>query len=312
MARSEEAPVEYVPMADGTKMPVLGFGTMRVKNLPELIPQVIEAGYRLIDTAANYDNEREVGGGIRRAISEGLVRREALFVTSKMQILTDGAKNTERVVESSLENLGLDYLDLYLIHQPYGDLYGEWRELERLQAQGKIRGIGVSNFEPFRLMDLMLHNEVSPAVNQIEVNPWYQEEPARAFDEQNGIVTEAWSPLAENKDNLFDNEALKGIAAAHGKTVQQVILRWVTQRGIVAIPRTSSARHAAENIDIFDFSLTDEEMGAIKALDTGRTTALDHLDPEVVRLLSTVVANPIEVGDKRPSHDEWAAQRGLK
>lgn len=304
--------MEYVHLNNGMEMPILGFGTMRVKNLPELIPEVIRTGYRLIDTAANYDNEREVGEGIRRAVSEGIVKREELFITSKMQILSDGAKNTPIAVENSLKNLGLDYIDLYLIHQPYGDLYGEWRALEKLQKEGKIRAIGVSNFEPFRLMDLMLHNEVKPAVNQIEVNPWCQMTAEHQFNTENDIITEAWSPLAENKNDLFENDNLKKLAGKYGKNVQQVILRWVTQRGIVAIPRTSSVEHAVANFDIFDFSLTDAEMEQIGSLDTGKTTALDHLDPEVVKLLSTVVANPIEVGNKRPSHDEWAAQRGLK
>lgn len=304
--------MEYVHLNNGMDMPILGFGTMRVKNLPELIPEVIRAGYRLIDTAANYDNEQDVGEGIRRAISEGIVKREDLFITSKMQILSDGTMNTPIAVENSLKNLGLDYIDLYLIHQPYGDLYGEWRALERLQKQGKIRAIGVSNFEPFRLMDLMLHNEVKPAVNQIEVNPWCQMITEHKFNKENGIITEAWSPFAENKNGLFDNEVLGQLSAKYSRTVQQVILRWITQRGIAAIPRTSSAEHAAANLDIFNFSLTDAEMEKIASLNTGKTTALDHLDPEVVKLLSTVVANPVEVGDKRPSHDEWAEQRGLK
>lgn len=304
--------MEYVHLNNGMNMPILGFGTMRVKNLPELIPEVIRAGYRLIDTAANYDNEQDVGEGIRRAVSEGIVKRGELFVTSKMQILSDGAANTPVAVENSLKNLGLDYIDLYLIHQPYGDLYGEWRALEKLQKQGKIRAIGVSNFEPFRLMDLILHNELKPAVDQIEVNPWCQMTAEHKFNAQNGIISEAWSPLAENKNDLFDNSILKQLAEKYGKTVQQVILRWITQRGIVAIPRTSSAKHAAANLDIFDFSLTHDEMEQIGSLDTGKTTALDHLDPEVVKLLSTVVANPIEVGNRRPSHDEWATQRGLK
>lgn len=304
--------MEYVHLNNAMDMPTLGFGTMRVKNLPELIPEVIKIGYRLIDTAANYDNERDVGEGIHRAISAGIVKREDLFITSKMQILSDGAKNTPLAVENSLNNLGLNYIDLYLIHQPYGDLYGEWRALEKLVKQGKIRAIGVSNFEPFRLMDLMLHNEIKPAVNQIEVNPWCQMTAEHQFNKENGIITEAWSPLAENKNDLFENNILKKLSEKYRKTVPQIILRWIVQRDIVAIPRTSSAAHAAVNFDIFDFSLTDTEMAEIHNLDTGKTTALDHLDPAVVKLLSTVVANPVEVGDKRPSHDEWAKQRGLK
>lgn len=304
--------MEYLSLNNGIKIPCLGFGTMRVQGLAELLPQVIDSGYRLIDTAANYDNEQEVGEGIHRAIKSGIVKREDLFITSKMQILSDGAKNTTAAFENSLRNLGLDYIDLYLIHQPYGDIYGEWRTLEKLHQQGKIKSIGVSNFEPFRLMDLMLHNQIVPAVNQIEVNPWNQMIPEHESDQEHGIITEAWSPLAENKHDLFNNAQLMGLANKYQKSVQQVILRWVIQRGIVAIPRTSNYEHAKSNFNVFDFSLTETEMDMIRELNTGQTTALDHCDPKVVELLSKVVANPIEVGNRRPSHDEWSKQRGLK
>lgn len=296
--------MDTVALNNGVEMPILGLGTMRVKNLGEVVPAAIEAGYRLIDTAANYDNEQEVGA----AIKASGVEREKLFITSKMQILSHG-EHTRQAVENSLRNLGVDYLDLYLIHQPYGDIYGEWRELEKLYKEGKIRAIGVSNFEPFRLMDLMLHNEIVPAVNQIEVHPWCQMQQEHDFNEANGIRTEAWAPFAENKNELFSQPVLLALAEKYGKSVQQIILRWVTQRGVVAIPRTSSAAHAKANLDIFDIRLTDDEMAAIQAMDTGKTLFLDHLDPEIVKTLSTVVANPIEVGDKRPSHDEWDKQR---
>lgn len=297
--------METVTLNNGMEMPILGLGTMRVKNLQEVIPGAIDAGYRLIDTAANYDNEQEVGAAIRKSG----ISREQLFVTSKMQILLDGAKHTAQAVENSLRNLQMDYIDLYLLHQPYGDLYGEWRELERLYKEGKIRAIGVSNFEPFRLMDLILHNEIVPAVNQVEVHPYCQMQTEHQFHQEQGIITEAWAPFAENKNNLFDQPMLKELAGTYHKSVQQVILLWVTQRGIVAIPRTTSAEHAKANLDIFDFRLTDREMEQMKSMDTGKTLFLDHLDPEIVKTLSTVVANPIEVGDARPSHDEWDRQR---
>ncbi len=206
--------VQTVKLDNGLEMPILGLGTMRVKNLDEIIPGAVEAGYRLIDTAANYDNEIEVG----KAIKTCSVPREELFITSKLQIQSDGYDGTIRALEDSLRNLQMDYLDLYLIHQPYGDIYGEWRALEKLQKDGKIRAIGVSNFELFRLEDLMLHNDVKPAVNQIEISPWFQQEKERQFHEENGIVTEAWAPLAENKDHLFDHPLLLGFAKKYHKT----------------------------------------------------------------------------------------------
>ncbi|MDO4649717.1 MAG: aldo/keto reductase [Eubacteriales bacterium] len=297
--------VQTVKLNNGMDMPILGLGTMRVKNLDEVIPEAVDAGYRLIDTAANYDNEIEVGNAIRKCS----VGREELFITSKLQIQTDGYNGTIRALEDSLRNLQLDYVDLYLIHQPYGDIYGEWRALEKLQKDGKIRAIGVSNFEPFRLMDLMLHNDVKPVVNQIEVHPWFQQEKEHNFHQVNGIQTEAWAPFAENKDNLFSHPLLQGFAQKYHKSVQQIILRWVTQRGIVAIPRTSSVEHVKDNLDIFDFTLTPAEMCAVQALETGKTVFLDHLDPEIVKMLSTAVASPYDTKFKRPSHDDWSKQR---
>lgn len=297
--------METVRLNNHIEMPLLGLGTMQVKNLGEIIPAAVDAGYRLIDTAANYDNEQEVGAAVRKS---GIARSQ-LFLTSKMQILRNGAAHTAQSVEQSLKNLGTDYLDLYLIHQPYGDIYGEWRELEKLYRAGKIRAIGVSNFEPFRLMDLILHNEIPPAVNQIEVHPWCQMQAEHGFHQENGILTEAWAPFAENKNNLFSQPALTELAVKYKKSVQQIILRWATQRGIAAIPRTTDISHAKANMDIFDIRLTEEEMTAIQAMDTGKTVFLDHQDPKIVKTLSTVVASPIEAGNKRPSHDEWEKQR---
>lgn len=297
--------MDTVTLNNGIEMPILGIGTMRVKNLSEIIPAAIDMGYRLIDTAANYDNEAEIG----KAIKTSNVNREELFITSKMQILSDGARFTAQAVESSLKNLQLDYIDLYLIHQPYGDIYGEWRVLERLYQEGKIKAIGVSNFEPFRLMDLCLHNKVVPAVNQVEVHPFCQMKAEHEYHSANGIQTEAWAPFAENKNNLFTNPCLISLAEKYNKSVQQVILRWVTQRGIVTIPRTTSTAHAKANLAVFDIRLTNEEMEMISAMDTGKTLFLDHLSSEIVKTLSTVVANPLEVGNARPSHDEWDRQR---
>ncbi len=297
--------MENLKLNNGLEMPILGFGTMQVKNLDEMIPAAYEAGYRLFDTAANYDNEEEVGDAIKKS---GL-NREDLFITSKMQILRNGYEGTFQAVEDSLTKLQIDYIDLYLIHQPYGDIYGEWRALEKLYKEGRIRAIGVANFEPFRLMDLIVHNEIVPAVNQIEIHPYCQMQSEHQFDLEQGIQTQAWSPVAKNKSNLFTQPILLDMAEKYGKSVHQVILRWVTQRGISAIPRTSNISHLKDNINIFDFCLTDDEMALISSLDRGKTMFFDHLDPKIVKTLSLVVASPREVGDARPSHDEWEKQQ---
>lgn len=276
--------MQTVKLNNGVEMPILGFGVFQITDLTECERCVIEAiqtGYRLIDTAASYQNEEAVGRGIKQSG----VPREELFITTKLWIQRNGYDGTIKAFERSLKRLQLDYVDLYLIHQPFGDVYGEWRAMEQLYQQGKVRAIGVSNFPPDRIMDLMIHNDIPPAVNQIEVNPFHQQIDAHKFLRDNGIQVEAWAPFAEGRNNIFQNELLRSIAAKHEKSVAQVILRWLLQRGIVAIPKTTRKERMIENISVFDFELSAEEMAAIATLDTKRSCFFDHRDPEIVKWL---------------------------
>src|SRR6476469_5535766 len=227
--------MEKVKLNNGVEMPILGFGVFQVKDLAECERSVIDAihtGYRLIDTAQSYMNEEAVG----RAIKQSGVPREELFITTKLWIQSDGHEGTKRAFEASLKKLQLDYLDLYLMHQPYGDVYGEWRAMQELYWEKKVRAIGVSNFHPDRLIDLIVHNEVVPAVNPIETHPFHQQIETQTFLQENGVQIESWGPFAEGKNNLFQNELLLSIAGKHKKSVAQVVVRWLTQRGVVAIP----------------------------------------------------------------------------
>ena len=269
---------------NGVELPILGFGVFQIADLKECekaVVDAIESGYRLIDTAASYLNEEAVGRGIRASA----VDRKDLFITTKLWIQRNGYEGTKRAFERSLKRLQLDYLDLYLIHQPFGDVYGEWRAMEELYSQGKVRAIGVSNFQPDRLMDLMIHNNVTPAVNQIEVNPFNQQVQGLKFLQENNITVEAWAPFTEGKNNIFGNEVLVSIAEKRRKSVAQVILRWITQRGIVAISKSVRKERMSENLDVLDFQLTAEEMNSIKTLDTATSSFFDHRDPEKVKWL---------------------------
>jgi len=265
-------------------MPLLGFGVFQVTDLAECERSVLDAidtGYRLIDTAASYMNEEAVG----RAIKNSSVAREGLFITTKLWIQTEGYAGTKQAFENSLKKLQLDYLDLYLIHQPYGDVYGEWRAMETLYKEGKVRAIGVSNFQPDRLMDLIVHHEVVPAVNQIETHPFHQQLATQQFLADNKVQIESWGPFAEGKHNIFNDELLLAIASQYNKTVAQVILRWLTQRGVVAIPKSVQKARMAENFDIFDFKLSDEDMNSIQSMDTLSSSFFDHRDPAMVKWL---------------------------
>jgi len=278
--------MNYVALNNGVQMPILGFGVFQIKDQAECersVVDAVETGYRLIDTAASYENEEAVG----KAIRGSGVPREDLFITTKLWIQDasyDGAKDA---FARSLAKLQLDYLDLYLIHQPYGDVYGAWRAMEELYRDRKVRAIGVSNFHPDRVMDFIVHQDVKPAVNQIETHPFHQQIGTQAFLSENGIQTESWGPFAEGRNDIFRNGLLVGIAQAHGKSVAQVILRWLTQRGVVAIPKSVRKERMAENFDIFDFELKQEEMDAIRSLDTAQSLFFDHRDPAMVKLLST-------------------------
>lgn len=271
---------------NGVEMPVLGFGVYQVEEsvCEQCVSDAIAAGYRSIDTASAYMNERAVGRAIRRS---GVPRGE-LFVTTKLWVQDAGYESTRRAFAESLERLQLDYLDLYLIHQPFGDVYGSWRAMEELYREGKIRAIGVSNFQPDRLVDLILHNEVVPAVNQVETHPFCQQTEAAAVMAAEGVQIESWAPFAEGRNNLFGNEVLVSLAAKYRKSVAQVVLRWLIQRGVIVIPKSVRPERMAENIDVFDFRLAPEDMNLIATLDTERSCFLSHRDPETVKWLGTM------------------------
>lgn len=265
-------------------MPLLGFGVFQVTDLAECERAVTDAlatGYRLIDTAQSYGNETAVGNAIRNSG----IPREALFITTKLWIQSNGYEGALKSFEASLKKLQLDYLDLYLIHQPYGDVYGEWRALEKLYKEGRVRAIGVSNFHPDRLMDLMVHHNIVPAVNQIEVHPFHQQAAAQDFLVQHKVQMQSWGPFAEGKNGIFQQELLVSVAQKHGKTIAQVILRWLLQRNIVSIPKSVRKERMAENFDIFDFELTASDMEAIQTLDTKTSAFFDHRDPVMVKWL---------------------------
>ena len=276
--------MQNVLLNNGVEMPLLGFGVFQVTNAEECercVYEAISTGYRLIDTAASYGNEVEVGKAIKRS---GLARKE-LFITTKLWIQDAGYESTKKAFEKSLKRLQLDYLDLYLIHQPYGDIYGSWRAMEELYREGKIRAIGVANFHPDRIMDLIIHNKVVPAVNQIETHPFCQQIETQKFLKENNVQIQSWGPFAEGKNNIFQNELLLSVAGKYKKSVAQVILRWLTQRGVVVIPKSVRKERIMENFDVFDFELSSEDMDAIVPLDTKKSLFFDHRDPEVVKRL---------------------------
>jgi len=282
--------MQKIVLNNGVEMPILGFGVFQIDDLAECersVRDAIDVGYRLIDTAASYGNEESVGN----AIKSSDVPRNELFVTTKLWIADTGYEKTKRAFDRSMKRLQLDYLDLYLIHQPYGDVFGSWRAMEELYREGRIKAIGVSNFHPDRVMDFMVHNEVLPAVDQIETHPFHQQADTKKFLTENNIQIESWGPFAEGKNNIFHNEVLVSIAEKHGKTVAQVILRWLTQRNIIVIPKSVRKDRMAENFDIFNFELTQEEMAAIRQLDTGTSLFFDHRDPAMVKLLSEAKRN---------------------
>lgn len=262
--------IPTITLNNGVKMPAIGYGVFRMKDpaeCEEAVVQAIQSGYRLIDTAAAYENEEAVGRAIRRCG----VPREELFVTTKLWITDTSYEGAKRGFARSMERLGLDYVDLYLIHQPYNDYYGAWRALEELYAAGKARAIGVDNFTPDKLADFVFWNKVKPAVNLVECNAFFQREEDRRYMESQNIQMQAWSPLAAGQGRLFENETLCAIANTHNKSVAQVVLRWLVQRNIVPLVKSANPERMRENLDIFDFALTDAEMQQITALDTGHT-----------------------------------------
>lgn len=277
--------MKEVRLNNGVMMPSVGFGVyqMEKSETKQAVLQALEVGYRMIDTAASYFNEREVGEAIR----ESGLPRESVFVTSKLWVQDYEYDDALRGFDRSLSELGLDYIDLYLLHKPYGNYYAAWRALERLHKEGRIRAIGVTSFSNERLQDLFLHNEIKPAVNQIETHPFQQQQDANAFLKAEGIVHEAWAPFAEGQKGVFVNPVLKDIAVAHGKSVAAVILRWLNQRGVVVIPKSVRVDRIRENFNIFDFRLTDAEMTAISALDEKKSPIYDDMDLATVRAIGT-------------------------
>jgi len=269
------------------EMPILGFGVYQVTNLQECeqsVATALEVGYRLIDTAAAYMNEEAVG----KAIKKSGVPRKDIFITTKLWIQDAGYEKAKKAFETSLSKLQLDYLDLYLIHQPYGDVYGSWRAMEDLYKEGKILAIGVSNFQPDRIMDLIIHNEIVPAVNQIETHPFCQQIETQKFLQENSVNIQSWGPFAEGKHDIFNNDVLRSIGKKYGKSVAQVILRWLVQREVLVIPKSVHRERIIENRDIFDFELDAADMAAIRTLDQNTSSFLDHRDPKTVKWLGTL------------------------
>ncbi|WP_030459381.1 aldo/keto reductase [Kitasatospora sp. NRRL B-11411] len=277
--------MQHVTLNNGVQMPILGFGVFQIDadQTERAVTQALEVGYRLLDTAAAYGNEEAVG----HAIKNSGIPREDLFVTTKLWVQDAPAQdNARRALETSLAKLGLDHVDLYLMHQPYGDVYGQWRAMETANREGLTRAIGVANFYPDRLLDLILNNETAPQVNQIETHPFFQRTADHALMREHRVQHQAWGGFAEGKNDLFTHPVLAAIGDAHGKSVAQVVLRWLIQRDIVTIPKSVNPDRMAQNIDVFDFALTDDQMTAIAALDTGKTLFFDHHDPEMVAWLS--------------------------
>ena len=277
--------MQQVTLNNGVVMPILGYGVFQIPDAQECercVAEAIGTGYRLIDTAASYLNEEAVGRGIKNA---GVPRAD-LFVTTKLWVQDTGYERTQKAIEKSMRRLQLDYVDLYLIHQPFSDVHGSWRAMQDALKAGKVRAIGVSNFQPDRLMDILAFNDVVPAVNQIEVNPFHQQEESVAFMHENGVQAQAWAPFAEGRNGLFQNEVLVDIGRKHGRSVGQVVLRWLVHRGVGALAKSVRKERMEENLHIFDFDLDPSDMEQIATLDTGQSSFFSHRDPAMVKWMS--------------------------
>ena len=278
--------VPNVTLNNGVEIPILGFGVFQIpdEETQQAVESALEAGYRHLDTAASYGNEEAVG----RAIAASGIPRGELFVTTKLWILSGPTETRARVaLEQSLDKLSLDGVDLYLIHQPLGDYYGSWRAMQIALGDGLVRAIGVANFYPDRLVDLIEHNEITPAVNQIETHPFFQRQTDQDLMREHGVQIESWGPFAEGRNDLFTNVVLSDIAVAHGKSVAQVVLRWLIQRDVVVIPKSVRPDRMAENFDVFNFELGQDDMSRIATLDTGSSLFFDHRDPAMVSRLNS-------------------------
>lgn len=280
--------MEYITLANGINMPLEGFGVFQVPDpavCKQAVLDAIKGGYRLIDTAAIYGNERAVGEAVKEAIDAGLVKREELFITTKLWVSDFSYDGAKKAFAASMERLGLKYLDLYLLHQAYGDIYGAWRAMEELYEAGKIRSIGVSNFFPWKLTEFAELVKVKPMVNQVELHPFFTQYGAIETMKTYGCVPQAWGPLAEGKHGIFTHPVLSEIGAKYGKTAAQIALKWNVQRGVCILPKSVHADRMAQNFDIWDFNMTDEEMRQIDALDLGHSEIIDHYDPNIVKFI---------------------------
>lgn len=277
--------MKEVRLNNGVMMPAIGFGVYQIPaaDTERTVSEALETGYRMIDTAASYFNEEQVGNAIRHSA----LKREEVFVATKLWVQDYEYDDALRAFDKSAKLLGLDYINLYMLHKPYGNYYAAWRAAERLYKEGRIRAIGVTSFSSERLQDLFLHNEVKPAVNQLETHPFFQQKDANAFLAREGVQHEAWAPFAEGQNDIWNNAVLKAVAAKHGRTVGQVVLRWLNQRGVVVIPKTVHKERMAENLDIFGFTLSEQEMNAIAGLETGRSPIYDDTDLATTKYIGT-------------------------
>lgn len=272
--------MEYVTLYNGVRMPMVGYGVYQVppQECERCVLDALQVGYRSLDTAQSYFNEEQVGSAIRKS---GVPRQE-IFLTTKVWVEHYGYESARASVLQSMEKLHTDYLDLVLLHQPFGDYYGAYRALEDLYGQGKVRAIGVSNFYPDRLVDIASFARIRPMVNQVEIHPYHQQAEAKAWMEKYGVQPEAWAPFGEGRGGLFDDPVLAAIARQYGKTPAQVILRWHLQRGVVIIPKSTHIERMRQNLDVFDFTLSEEDMAAIAALDKKQSAFFSHQDPNMV------------------------------
>lgn len=294
--------MDYITLNNGEQMPQLGFGVYQIPNeeTAEAVYQAIKIGYRLIDTAISYGNEEGVGEGIKRAITDELVTREELFITTKLFVNNVINQETaSAAIDESLERLQLDYVDLFLLHQPYGDVYGAWRALGNSQKEGKVKSLGISNFDSAKMIEFVKMNDVGiPQVNQIEINPWNQRVSDLEWHKKYNVQAEAWAPFAEGRHDLFTNPVLSEIGHKYGKSVGQVVLRWLMQRGVVALAKSTRLERMAENLNIFDFALTDDDIMKIAELDMKESAFFDHHDPQMVEWFMSRIEN-IQPGIKR-------------